>query len=289
MTRLTERDILGLKQDLSRYDEELVRKTGRSLQGIACRAAGISGEKFLDAARTSRVAAVSITSGQGVITGFARAVGAILRHLGFRVIVPEGGDVTGIAMAVEKRAHIVFMADDVRFIALDLRACRMADNAESTGRGYVAALEGMAGGLGGREVLVIGAGRVGMGAIRSLEEMGTRAFVFDLNPVRAKELAKNSRIAVEGDLEQALRRHTILIDATPVSGIIEARHIQPKTLIAAPGIPLGLTPEAQSRIGDRLIHDPLQIGVATMMATVVSACSPPGPLRPLPRDPKRAC
>ena len=51
---------------------------------------------------------------------------------------------------------------------------------------------------------------------------------------------------------------------------IEAKHIQPTTAIAAPGVPLGLSPEAQTRIESRLIHDPLQIGVATMMAFAVN-------------------
>jgi len=34
--------------------------------------------------------------------------------------------------------------------------------------------------------------------------------------------------------------------------------------VAAPGMPLGLTAAAAEKTGLRLLHDPLQIGVATM-------------------------
>jgi pyrrolysine biosynthesis protein PylD len=74
---------------------------------------------------------------------------------------------------------------------------------------------------------------------------------------------------VERDLEEALRRHSIFFDASPAADIIRSEHIQPQTLIAAPGIPLGCTTEAYGLVKDRLIHDPLQIGVATMLAEVV--------------------
>jgi pyrrolysine biosynthesis protein PylD len=73
----------------------------------------------------------------------------------------------------------------------------------------------------------------------------------------------------EEELERALQRFTLVFDATPAGGFIEARHIRPDTVIAAPGIPLGVSPEALARIEGRLIHDPLQIGVATMMALAV--------------------
>ena len=34
---------------------------------------------------------------------------------------------------------------------------------------------------------------------------------------------------------------------------------------AAPGVPCGVSERAKRRLGGRLIHDPLQIGVATML------------------------
>jgi pyrrolysine biosynthesis protein PylD len=100
--------------------------------------------------------------------------------------------------------------------------------------------------------------------------MGGEVGIFDSNTPRAEDLAREVKGIVEGDLEKALETYTILVDASPARGIIEAKHIKPSTTMVAPGIPLGLTPEAQSRIGDGLIHDPLQIGVASCPLSVVS-------------------
>lgn len=269
MTRLKPRDLAGLDQSLELYDRELLAKTGRTLRQIACRAGAIGEDQILGAIRTTKVGVISITAGQGVISGFAQAVRDIVGHLGFRVFVPEQADIAGLAAAIEEGADVVFMADDARFVAVSLSTRRVVDNAEATGRGYGAALEGLTDGMGGRRVLVIGAGEVGTASARILKEMGGRIGVFDRDAMRAERLAREVEGAVEHDLEQALQTYTIIVDACPASGIIEARHINPTTIVAAPGIPLGLTPEARSRIGDRLIHDPLQIGVATMMISAI--------------------
>jgi pyrrolysine biosynthesis protein PylD len=259
-----------LDKDLSLYDRELVTTTGQTLRQIACRAAGTKEESILLAARNTKVAVISVTAGQGAIPGFAGAVRAIINHLGFPVFVPEVTDVAGLASAVEQGADVVFMADDTRFVAVNLGTRRLVDNAEATGRGYVAALEGMARGLEGRRVLLIGAGRVGTAAAEALRKAGARIGLFDRDTGRAERLAREIGAQVEGDLERALLAYTILFDACPGSEFIGAEHVGPTTLMAAPGIPLGLTPRARSRIADHLIHDSLQIGVATMMISAIS-------------------
>lgn len=270
MTRLKPKDLAGLDRSLELYDRELLARTGRTLRQVACRAAGIVEDQIPGAIRTTNVGVISMTAGEGIISGFAQAVRDIIGHLGFRAFVPELADVAGLAGAIEEGADVVFMADDALFVAINLSTRRTVDNAEATGRGYGAALEGLADGMRGRRVLVIGAGGVGTGAATILKEMGAQIGVFDRETRQAEHLAREVGAVVEDDLEQALHRYTILVDACPASGIIEARHIKPTTIVAAPGIPLGLTAEARSRIGDRLVHDPLQIGVATMMiATLV--------------------
>ncbi len=269
MTRLKGSDLEGLAQNLERYERELKAKAGRTLKEIACRAAGVSGKEILKSIQKTRVGVVSLTVGEGIIPGFAQAVRSIIRHLGYDVFVSDSVDVTGFAAAVEMGADVVFMADDTRFVAVNLSARLIVDNAEATGRGYGAALEGLANGLHGCRVLLIGAGQVGTGAARILREMEARIGVFDRETSRARRLAREVEGVAEGDLEQALQRYTIIVDASPAHGILEAKHIKPETLVAAPGIPVGLTSEAQSLIGDRLIHDPLQIGVATMMIAAI--------------------
>jgi pyrrolysine biosynthesis protein PylD len=273
MTRLTGEDIRDIGTTLKQYDENLIRKTGRPLKQIAVQAADISEKAFEDALVLNVAAVVTITCGQGMIESFAESVRAILHHLGARTVRPEGTDIAGIAEAIEQGATVVFCSDDDRFVAINLPLLRVVDNTEATARGYVTALELMAGGLSGCQVLVIGgAGQLGWKAINLLETKGAKVAAFDVNQSRLKELTKGRRIGVERDLQEALRRHSIFFDASPASNIIRPEHIQPETLIAAPGIPLGCTLEAYDLVKDRLIHDPLQIGVATMLA---EALQPP--------------
>lgn len=269
MTRLKPSDLAGLGQGLKLYERKLQAKTGRTLRQIACRAAGTSEEQILRTIRDTKAGVVSMTIGEGILHGFAEAVRDIIKHLGYEAFVPEPVDMAGLAAAIDMGADVVFMADDARFIAVNLSTRHIVDNAEATGRGYGAAVEKLADGISDRAVLVIGAGQVGTSAARILRQMGAQIGVFDRKKPRAERLAREVEGCFEGDLERALDMYTILVDASPASGIIEARHIKPTTIVAAPGIPLGLTPEAQSLIGGRLIHDPLQIGVATMMISVL--------------------
>ena len=255
---------------LKQYDESLIRKTGRPLKQIAIQAAGISEKVFEDALVLNVAAVIPITCGQGMIQGFAESVRAILHHLGVRTVRPRRADIAGIAEAVEKGSTVVFCSDDDRFVAINLPLLRVVDNTEATVKGYVTALELMAGGLSGRQVLVIGgAGQLGWKAVGLLETKGAEVAAFDLNQSKLKELAKGRKTRVERDLEEALRQYSIFFDASPAADIIQSEHIQPETLLAAPGIPLGCTTEAYGLVKDRLIHDPLQIGVATMLAEVV--------------------
>jgi pyrrolysine biosynthesis protein PylD len=270
MTRLTGEDIKDIGTTLKEYDESLLKKTGRPLKQIAIQASGISEKVFEDALALNVVAVVPITSGQGMIEGFGESIRAILYHLGARVVRPEGADIAGIAEAVEKGATVIFCSDDDRFVAINLPLLRVADNTEATAKGYVTALELMAGGLSNREVLVIGgAGQLGWKAVDLLEPEGVKVSAFDLNESKLEGLVKGRNIQIERNLEKALKRHSIFFDASPASDIIRPEHIRPETLVAAPGIPLGLTKEAYDLVKNRLIHDPLQIGVATMLAEVV--------------------
>jgi len=270
MTRLTEKNIRDIGTSLKQYDESLLRKTGRPLKQIAIQSAGISGKIFEDALALNVAAVIPITCGQGMIESFAGSVRAILQHLGARTVRPQGADIAGIAEAIEKGATVAFCSDDDRFVAINLPLLRVVDNLEATAKGYVTALELMAGGLSGCQVLVIGgAGQLGWKAVNLLETKGAKVAAFDVNQCKLKELTKGRKIGIERNLEEALRRYSIFFDASPASNIIRPEHIQPETLIAAPGIPLGCTTEAYGLVKDRLIHDPLQIGVAAMLAEVV--------------------
>jgi pyrrolysine biosynthesis protein PylD len=269
MTRLVSEDIRFIGDDLARYDAELLRKTGLGLRQIACRAAGMKEEAARRSLASVAAGVVPVTSGEGIIEGFCEAVADIIGHMGAASFVSGSPDVGGLAEAVRRGADVVFLADDNRFIALGLSSRNVADNSEATARGYVAALDSLAAGIKKRAVLVLGAGEVGRYAITALQELGARAAVYDPDPEKIRALKSRTGLKVEKDLEAALEKYRLIVDASPAAGIIKERHIKPDTAIAAPGLPLGLCPGALVSVGDRLIHDPLQIGVATMLILAI--------------------
>jgi len=79
----------------------------------------------------------------------------------------------------------------------------------------------------------------------------------------------DEKMRVERELNAALENHRRLIDASPADNIIAEHHIFQDSVICAPGVPHGLSPRALGKISHRFIHDPLQIGVATMIVDAV--------------------
>lgn len=266
MTRLLEKDVRKIAGSLESYDAGLIRVTGLSLRQIACAAAAIPEQVLIGQAAANAVAVVPVTAGKGVITGFTGAVQGIIRYLGLTVFITTAVDVAGIAEGIAKGASALFMADDNIFMALNLCTGAVIDNGEATGRGFVAALEAAAQGLGGKEALVLGAGPVGVAAIAALKKLGARVALFEKDASRAERYRDDPGVRVEEDLQKALGSYRYIVDATPQGGFIEADQLCPGAKIACPGLPLGLTPRARSSLQGDMIHDPLQIGVATMLA-----------------------
>jgi pyrrolysine biosynthesis protein PylD len=275
MTRLRSVDIAPICTSLDTYDGELLEKTGSTLRGIACHAAGLNEEAVVDTLSRSVAGVVPITWGQGVIGGFCETTESILTHIGCKSFVTGNSDVRGLAEAYGKGADVIFMADDEQFVALNSRTRQVVDNTAATGGGFAAGLSLMVGGLRGRKVLVLGCGPVGCSATSKLRNYGAVVTVYDIKPGRSQELvqamgsAAEGEITIENNFRKALSRHTLMIDATNSADIIHASDISSETYIAAPGMPLGLSCNASKKISDRLLHDPLQIGVATMAVEVL--------------------
>jgi pyrrolysine biosynthesis protein PylD len=153
------------------------------------------------------------------------------------------------------------------------------DNADATGKGFVAGLGLMSGGLSGQKVLVLGCGPVGCAAVKALVNLGADAAIYDIDQSRCHDLSVEisrppvRQIKIENNLLRSLAGHRLLIDATNASGIIDEAWIKPECYIAAPGMPLGLSPAGLKKIGSRILHDPLQTGVATMALEAIKQLS----------------
>ena len=270
MTRLRSVDIAGISASLNEYDEELLAKTGRTLRGLACYAVGLGEEEIAAGMANVRIGVVPIGWGQGVIGGFSETTRDILNHLGFQTFITNDPNVSGLAEALAQYADIIFLSDDDHFVALNVECRRVVENAEATGKGFAAGLNLMAGGLQGRKTLVIGCGPVGFNAAMTLADYGALISVYDIEPSRSHQLASdlgrllNLKIEIQLDLKKALSKHSIIVEATNSADTIHAKDLATTTYIAAPGMPLGLNPAAKEKVFARLLHDPLQIGVATM-------------------------
>ncbi len=269
MTRLISDQIRTIPEKLETYDEELKTKTGLKLGELAAQAAGIIA-KQIEPQRVT-VAVIPVTAGLGTIEGFSEAIRAIAIHLGFRAFITASTDVGGLAEAYESGADLAILADDYVYVAINLNTRRVAGNDEATALGYTMALAKMAGGLNGKEVLLIGAGPVGSKAAGALIETGAKLIVLDLDKQREAGLAEviekkyGRRVAFGLELEEALQRKPLIFDASTGEGFITASMISENTIVAAPGLPSGLTSEAQKKVAARLVHDPLQIGTAVML------------------------
>jgi len=288
MTRLTEDDVRALTAGLLRFESGLVEVSGLTLRTLAARtvaadaaapspghpaalpAAGPSPAPASDLRTDAAFACVPVTTGEGVISGFSECVAVILRHMGWRASVTAQADVRGIQEAVDGGAEVFFMADDHRFVAVSVRKGRCVDDDPATAHGYVTALEAAAGGLAGRQVLLLGLGPVGRAAAGRLLARGVRLSVVEPDGERAALAAARGLAFERVELDEGLRSIDLVFDATPAPAVIDEAQVGPRTIAAVPGVPSAFTLAAQARLGVRHMHEPLAIGVAVMAARALA-------------------
>jgi pyrrolysine biosynthesis protein PylD len=261
---LTENDVSALRQGLDAFEVRLQEVAGIGLRDLALRSAG--DEAFCVQLYGARVAAIPISTGEGLIPGFGECIVAVLEHLGCEAWVSAHSDVRGIQDAVDGGAEVLFLADDHRFIALNVTGARSVDNDPATADGYVTALEAASGGLYGREVLLLGLGPVGRAAARRLLGHGATVHVVEPDAERLSAVRQTGLKLQAVDLEEGLAAADLIFDATPAADLIDAGAVGPETIAAVPGLPSAFTPAAQAALGARHIHEPLAIGVAVMAA-----------------------
>ncbi len=261
MARLTEQDVRCLIDRLPEFEAGLLEVTGLDLCALAHRACCIEGAG--SPLTAALMAAVPVSAGHGAIPYFSECVQTILEHIGCDAFVTEHADVRGLQEAVDLEADVVFLADDQRFVALNVKWGACADHDPCTANGYVAALAAAAGGLRSREVLVLGLGPVGRAASRRLREIGARVIAVEPDFERAAAGAAELGVTVVS-LEDGLKRTELIFDAAPACGLVVSDWVTPGSIAAVPAAPSGFTASAQRALGSRHIHEPLAIGVAVM-------------------------
>ncbi|MDR1955117.1 MAG: 3-methylornithyl-N6-L-lysine dehydrogenase PylD [Candidatus Methanoplasma sp.] len=259
MTRLTDRIVEKIIGSLDGTNDMLTSLTGMSILELACDAIDITPDEIdLDGIR---VGVVPVTSGLGIIKKFSESVAEIARKLGMEAFVTEYADVAGLAEALSAEVDIVIMADDLKFIAINISKGRFSHNSFATAAGYVSALKGAAGGLAGKDVLVLGAGRVGSIAAELLAAKGACVTVYDIDKKRTEDLLCRMDVKIADDAESALSSHTLVLNASPAA--IDGRSVKEGTIFSSPGLPFPFD-ELGLKKAKMVIHDPLEIGVAVM-------------------------
>ncbi len=266
MTRLIESWIKDISGTMRQYDEELKIKTGTDLAGIGEKSAGADSGAMADFAKVCKVAVIPITTGQGIIGSFTESVAAVSRHLGFETFITRATDVAGIAEAHAGKARVLFLADDNRFIGLDLSTGALAENSICTARGFVAGLECAAGSLGDRKVLVIGCGEVGREMLNCLNEKNVVAVAYD----SSRQVLEGLRQDGIGTIDDPalIAEFDLILDASSEGGWMTEDMLKKGVLIAAPGVPLSLDEAAYRGHHQQLIHDLLPIGIASMFGAL---------------------
>ncbi|MBU8910104.1 MAG: 3-methylornithyl-N6-L-lysine dehydrogenase PylD [Desulfobacterales bacterium] len=276
MTRLKTSDINDISSRLEIYNQEVLSKTGRTLLGIACHACGKDEIQMRRQIESFCIHVVPVTAGQGIITDFCETVTTILQFLGFNARVSDLPDTSGVALAFENKADAIMMADDRRFVGLNLNTRSVADNSEVTGRVFAAALDLMAKGIENCKVLVLGCGPVGEAASKTLLSLGARVSLCDTHLLSARFLKERlsvypggNKIIIEEDINTALSNYGYVMEATPSVNTIPDEFISDHMLVTAPGVPLGISKNGCQILGNRLLHDKLELGVAGMAISLV--------------------
>jgi len=272
VTRLVESDVRVLTAHLDQVERALATLTGCDFVALAARACGVGESVARDALAHAAVAVVPITSGEGVIPGFVECVAAICSRLGCRAArVTSATDVAGFAEALTGDDDLLFAADDRRFLAFALARRAVADDDPCTAHAYVAALDAAAGengvagrsGLAGKPVLVIGLGPVGRAAAARLVSLGAEVLVCERDEARLAAVAGALPVA-PSTLAAGLARCRMVLDATPTPDLIDADWVGADGIVCSPGLPPGVTAAAARALGERLVHEPLALGVAAM-------------------------
>jgi len=268
MTRLKTEWITYMLDGMDAYNRQLAEKTGYDLAGLMQETFDLSDEELAEARSQKKIAVVPITQGEGIIGSFSESVAAIVKSMGFTADVMEHTDVDGIYDASRQGYDILFFADDVRYLALNIKTGKSSDNNYATALGFIQALRGLmkkhGKDLRKEKILQIGYGIVGKEAASLLRDMGVS---FDLYDKDAAVMVGVKEHTV--DTQDAIKQYGYILDFTNEGDWLKKADLAEDVLYASPGVPYSMDDEAAECFEDRAIHDNLEIGTAIMLGQVL--------------------
>lgn len=259
MALLTPEDLANMTNALVENDRLITELTGSSLDGLCRRI-------YQTAPHNEKVAIIPITAGNGIIGSFSESLLFTVCHFGMDGFITENTDVAGYYEAVMKGADIILMADDLAYIAHNLRNGKIAHNQICTGRIYAEILCQSTDYADDKDVLVIGLGKVGTPALETFLRERQNAYVFDVNTARVDEIV--SAYPVQKYDTDSDKTFSKIFEATPCADTISENCLREGSLISTPGIPCGISDELLKKYGIRIVQEPLGIGTLSMLYAV---------------------
>lgn len=259
MALLTPEDLQNINRQLGEADSAVQRVTGLDIKELCKALYGTS-------PYSEKVGIVPVTSGNGIIGNFSASLHAITQYFGFESFVTSMPDVSGYYEAVQKGAGIILMADDYTFLAHNLKNGKIANNQPCTGIVYAEVASRYLR-TDSKDVLVVGLGKVGFPGAAHLVKKGFRVYGYDADENLLEKAVSDLGI---NPLDLANpRKFSIIFEATPCADTIPESVISENCIISTPGIPCAISEEIRKKYKIELIMEPLGIGTASMLYSVL--------------------
>jgi pyrrolysine biosynthesis protein PylD len=262
MALLTPEDLENINRQLQEADSAVMRITGLDIKGL-CK------DFYGTTPYCEKVGIVPVTSGNGIIGNFSESLHAITEYFGFDSFVTDMPDVSGYYEAVRNGAQIILMADDNTFLAHNLKNGKIANNQPCTGIIY-AEIASRYLKTDSKDVLAVGLGKVGFPGAAHFVHKGFRVYGYDADrDLLEKTVSNLGIIPFDPNNPDNSKKFSIIFEATPCAGTIPESLISENCVISTPGIPCAISKELQKKYGVELIMEPLGVGTASMLYSVL--------------------
>ena len=277
MTRLITSWVSPMLTGMKQYNDNLKKHIGLDLCGLMADIYGVDEKRLAESKKELVIGVIPITQGEGIISDFTEAVASILASMEFNAFVTTNTDVNGIYEAYNKGANVLFFADDDRYIALNIRDMRIADNNYCTALGYITVLDKLMRKSGKdmslEKILVIGYGIVGKEAVKLLKNKSARFAVYDKDKTVFSDEGSSG---IDGSLDfeilesyDDIKKFKYILDFTNEGEWLKASDINPDTIYSSPGVPCSLDKNAKKILEKTAIYDNLEIGTCVMLGEAV--------------------
>ncbi|WP_164914417.1 3-methylornithyl-N6-L-lysine dehydrogenase PylD [Aminipila luticellarii] len=269
MTRLKTEWIEYMLEGMDEYNRQLKARTDMNLAELIKTTFHMKDEAFEQAKAVNKIAVIPITQGEGIIGSFSESVAAILESMGFEALVMEHTDIDGIYEASERGCDLLFFADDVRYLALNIKSGKVSDNNYATALGFIQGLQALMNKHGKdihqEKILLIGYGIVGREAEKILAKEKIDFDIFDKDDTAIKGLP----YPVLTERNQ-IKNYPYILDFTNEGEWLKKEFLHADLLYASPGVPYSMDEEAKTCFEERSIHDNLEIGTAVMLGQILA-------------------